>query len=96
VLLDGASVRWNAAQPVGSPVTVTYSFATASAYLTGSDASGLAAFTDSQIAAVRKAVADIAAVSNITFQEVPDTGASYGQIRFANNSQPATTAGYAY
>lgn len=95
VLLDGPNYRWNSQQAMGSPVEVSYSFAKTPGYLTGSHANGFSEFTNSQIAATQKAFADIAAVTNLTFKEVPETDTSYGQIRLGNNAQAANSAGYA-
>jgi hypothetical protein len=97
VLLEDPNFRWNAPQPPGSPVEVTYSFAAAAPdYAAASDKNGFSVFTDSQMAAARQAFNDIAQQFNITFKEVADTVMSYGQIRLGNNAQGATSAGYAF
>lgn len=96
VLLEDPDFRWNAPQPLGSPVEVTYSFmAAAPDYAEASDKNGFSVFSDAQKDATRKIFADIAQQLNITFREVSDTVGSYGQIRLGNNAQGTTSAGYA-
>ena len=97
VLLDNAESRWNVGSAVGTPVEVTYSFASAApSYGTAADLKGWNAFTAEQKAVQKEIFARISEVTNITFREVADTADSFGTIRFHNNSQGATSGGYAY
>lgn len=97
VLLEGNAYRWNSPSPPGTPVEITYSFMTAPpVYTSYSNKTGFMMFTGEQKAAVRQIFADIQAQFNITFREVGDSAYSFGQIRFGNNSQGATSAAYAY
>jgi hypothetical protein len=98
VLLDGAGFRWNAPNPLKSPVTITYSFAESVNYFTGKDANGFLRFTEPERKATREILALISSQFNITFSEITETasaGTSFGQLRFANNAQ-GTSSGYAY
>lgn len=97
-LLESAGNRWNAAGALGSPVEVTFSFMTEKPSYGGTDsdgASGFQPFRDEQKAAVRQIFATLGGQINITFKEVLDTGSSYGQIRFGNNTQ-TSSSGYAF
>lgn len=97
VLLAGYAHRWNGSSAPGTPVEVTYSFMTsAPAYTSHSNQVGFMMFTAEQKAAARKIFSDIQAQFNISFREVGDTAASYGQIRLGNNSQGSDSAAYAY
>lgn len=90
-LIDGASFRFNDGSPVGTPVTVTFSFPTAKpATYVGDNANGWQPFSDEQKAAVRDVLSVLQNQVNITFQEVAD-----GTMRFSNNIQTAS-AGYAF
>ncbi len=98
VLLDGPGIRWNAPGALGSPVTVTFSFAETNGYFTGIDANGFVPFTSEQRKAAREVLALISSQFNITFSEITETTATntpFGQMRFANNTQLAS-GGYAY
>lgn len=90
-LLDGASFRFNDGSPVGTPVTVTFSFPAAkpAAYV-GENANGWQPFSDVQKAAVRDVLSLLQNQVNVTFQEVAE-----GTMRFSNNIQTAS-AGYAF
>jgi len=97
VLLENADFRWNVDQPLGSPVEVTYSYmAAAPTYAEAEDAQGFSPFTASQKTATDSILAQIAQQFNISFRPVNDTADSYGQIRFGNNNQGQTSAGYAF
>jgi hypothetical protein len=97
VLLEGNAYRWNSPSPQGTPVEITYSFMTAApVYTSYLNKAGFAMFNGEQKAAVRQIFADIQAQFNITFKEVSDSTYSFGQIRFGNNSQGASSAAYAY
>jgi Ca2+-binding RTX toxin-like protein len=80
----GGSARWNAAQPLGTPVTVTFSFVTQSAV------AGFRAFTPAEQQLVRDILAKTSALANIAFAEVAESGATVGQLRFAVSQQAAT------
>ncbi|MBF0392441.1 MAG: M10 family metallopeptidase C-terminal domain-containing protein [Alphaproteobacteria bacterium] len=75
-LLTPSGLRWNAAGALGSPVTVSYSFMNSNPGKYG----GFDAFNDGEKAAARQALAQYAAISNISFKEV----SSGGQIEFGN------------
>ena len=97
-LLDGLEFRWNYAGAMGSPVTVSYSFMTATPVYGGTDDGedfGFSPFTAQQRAAVHQIMDRLQAELGITPIEVPDTATSYGQIRFGNNTQ-LFSSGYAW
>ena len=94
-LLAGANYRWNVGSDYGSAVTVTYSFMTAApSYASQSDSAGFAAMSTSEQAAVESALALWAAVANVSFTEVSDSGDG-GKIRFGTNRQRGSAA-YSY
>jgi len=94
-LLPSSTPKWGSAA-VGTSATVTYSFMeSAASYLGADDRTGFAAMSQTQRTAVRQALAAWAAVANITFTEVADTG-SGGSMRFATNAQQGVSSGYAY
>jgi hypothetical protein len=96
VLIDRPEFRWNAASPMGTPASVTFSFAAAvPVYASAQDGNGFQPFSEEQRAAVREVFTRLSAEIDLTFIEVADSATSYGQIRFANNNQTAS-AGYAY
>ena len=96
VLLENADYRWNFGQPLKTPVEVTYSFMTAApSYAEAEDQKGFTPFNDAQKAAVKDILDRISAQFNITFKEVADSNESSVQIRFGNNDQGQTSAGYA-
>lgn len=96
VLLPSASARWNFGSPVGTPVTVTYSFMAASpTYADANDKKGFSAFNAEQMLATRQILNLISQQVGITFREVSDSATSYGDIRFGNNAQGQVSAGYA-
>ena len=97
VLLEDLSDRWNVTAPVGTKTQVTFSFAAdVPSYAAADDAKGFTAFTPELRAAARDILAKISQIINVTFVEVSDSAASYGQIRFASNDQGTVSAGYAY
>lgn len=97
VLLENTAFRWNAPRPLGSPVEITYSFMSElPSYASVSDSLGFSPFTPSQESATQQILAGIAQQFNISFRLVNDTATSYGQIRFGNNDQGLSSAGYAY
>lgn len=99
VLIDDPNFRWNVGQAVGTPVEVTYSFMVAQpAYGDGGGSArpgSFMAFNDAQKLATRQILARISEFTALSFKEVPDTGATFGQMAFGNNAQGAS-AGYAF
>ncbi len=85
----GPSLRWNAAQPLGSLTTVSFSFVNA-APASGVGAPGFRAFTATEQQLVRDILAKTSALAGINFSEVADNGANFGQIRFGVSQQTAT------
>jgi len=97
VLLDDASYRWNSSGPLQSSVTVSFSFMTAApAYAAAEDANGFTPFTPDQIAATKQIPTRLSQNFNINVKEVTDSSSGYGQLRFGNNQQGETSAGYAF
>ncbi len=95
-LIDQLGYRWNRDNPVGTAVTVTFSFgASAPSYGNAEDANGFAVFSVEQMQATRDIFARLSTEIGISFTEVADTGATYGQIRLGNNLQ-SDSSGYAY
>ena len=95
-LVESQSIRWNAASPLGSAVTLSYSF-TNSVPTYGSGAgTGAQSWTTVQMDAVRASLAKIAGETQITFKEVTDTSATFGQLRFGINTQAAGSKAYSY
>lgn len=98
-LLDGLGYRWNKDSPLGTPVSVSYSFMSVKPFYGGTDEGdgdrGFSAFTTQQVAAVRQIFARLETELNIHFVEVADSASSYGQIRFGDNTQ-RSSSGYAY
>lgn len=90
-LIDGPTFRFNDGSPVGTPVTVTFSFpAVMPGTYVGEDANGWQPFSDEQKGAVRDTLSLLQNQVNVTFQEVAE-----GTMRFSNNIQTAS-AGYAF
>lgn len=85
----GGSLRWNAAGAMGSAATVSYSFVS-TAPASGPGATGFRAFNTAEQQLVRDILARTAQLTNLSFNEVPDTGASGGQMRFGVSQQAAT------
>ena len=95
-LLDDGTYRFNDGSPVGTAVTVTFSFpTTVPASYTGEDALGWKSFSEQQKSATREILNQLQQQTNITFQEVAESGNSTGTMRFSNNTQ-ASSAGYAF
>ncbi|MBK6296133.1 MAG: M10 family metallopeptidase [Rhodoferax sp.] len=94
-LIDDASYRFNDGSPVGTAVTVTFSFPTTmpSSY-TGEDALDWKPFSAVQQAATREILAMLQQQTRLTFQEVTEPATVSGTMRFGNNTQ-TTSAGYA-
>lgn len=94
-LLPEGEPKWGSST-VGTAATVTYSFMTAApSYADADDRFRFAEFNASQREAAREALAAWAAVADITFVEVSDSGGG-GQIRFGTNDQLGISGGYAY
>ncbi|MEQ1890734.1 MAG: DUF4214 domain-containing protein [Alphaproteobacteria bacterium] len=95
-LIESLSYRWNAESPVGTPVTVTFSFAAARpTYVRAADISGFETFSTYERDLAREILRKISSFSNINFTEVPDSAASFGQIRFSK-SQQDDSSGFAF
>ncbi len=95
-LIESQNFRWNSASPLGSAVTLSYSF-TNSVPTYGSGAgTGAQSWTTVQMDAVRASLAAIAAETQISFKEVTDSSATFGQLRFGINSQAAGSKAYSY
>lgn len=94
-LLPDGEPKWGSSA-IGTGAVVTYSFMTAApSYADADDRFGFAEFNATQRAAAREVLADWAAVANLTFTEVSDSGGG-GQIRFGTNNQLGISGGYAY
>lgn len=94
-VLAGSDIRWDAG-PNGT-VVLMYSFMSALPVYADpfQDGYGFSEMTIDQQAAVREILATLSSQFNITFHEVGDSATSYGQLRFGNNTQTATS-GYAF
>lgn len=96
VLIKSLDYRWNTGSPVGSPVTITFSFADAAPVYAGiQDGFGFQPFTQYQRDLTREILTAISSITQISFSEAADSAASYGQIRFSQNQQSGSAA-YAY
>lgn len=96
VLLPSESARWNASQVVGSAVTVTFSFmSVAPSYADAEDKKGFSVFNEEQKTATRAILAQISEQIGIAFVEVAESVTAWGELRFGNNDQGDTSAGYA-
>lgn len=96
VLLPSESARWNASKPVGTAVTVSFSFMSeAPSYADADDKKGFSVFNEEQKAATRLILTQISEQIGITFVEVTDSATTWGELRFGNNDQGETSAGYA-
>lgn len=97
VLLDSLSARWNVRDKVGTPTKVTFSFMSVSpSYADAEDQTGFQPFNETQKTVTREILELISQQIGIDFIEVGDTATNFGQLRFGNNSQGKTSAGYAY
>ncbi len=86
-LIAGDALRWNAGQPMGTAIEVSFSFMTSA----GSTAvAGFQVFDSAQRNAVRAIFADTAALTGLSFREVDEATGSQGQIRLGISQQPAT------
>ena len=85
----GGTFRWNATGAMGTAVNLSYSFVS-TAPTSGVGATGFRAFTVPEQQMVRDILAKAAAVANISFSEVQETGSTVGQLRFGVSQQAAT------
>ncbi len=90
----GGNARWNAASPLGTAVSLSFSFVT-QAPASGPGASGFRAFTAAEQQIVRDMLAATAGMSGLSCSEVAESGTSVGQLRFGA-SQQTTSKGVAY
>lgn len=87
-LIESLDFRWNAGSPVGTPVSVTFSFAAAPpTYVRAADLVGFSPFSTYERELAREVLRKISSFAAIDFVEVPDSAASFGQIRFSNTQQ---------
>ncbi|HSW03348.1 MAG TPA: hypothetical protein VLK61_02145, partial [Aquabacterium sp.] len=86
---SGGDLRWNAAQALGSPVSLSFSFV-AQAPASGVGKAGFRAFTAAEQQVVRSLLADTAALAGISFTEVSESGGAVGQLRFGVSQQAGT------
>src|SRR5688572_7595326 len=88
-LLESESlVRWNAVSPVGTPVTVSYAFATSTPV--GANYPNFTAFSTAEKTATQAALAYISSFTNITFVE---TASQSAPLRFGNADLTGVGAG---
>ena len=90
--------QWNAGRPIGSPITVTYSFMSEAPQYGGTNEgtdTGFQPFNEAQKAAVRHIMGQLALEFGVTPVETADSAFAYGQIRFGNNYQETST-GYSW
>lgn len=94
-LLDSLEYRFNDGSPVGTPVTVMFSFpTTVPRSYSGEDALGWKPFSEQQKAATRSILNELQQQTRITFQEADESAGVIGTMRFSNNIQ-TTSSGYA-
>lgn len=86
-LIAGDSLRWNAGQPMGTAIEVTFSFMTSAGT---TPVAGFQVFDSAQRNAVKAIFADTAALTGLTFREVDEASGSQGQIRLGISQQPST------
>jgi hypothetical protein len=89
----GGTMRWNAGQALGTPVTLTFSFV-AQAPTTGIGAPGFRAFTAAEQQIVRDILAHTSELTGLSFTEVAESS-GVGQLRFGVSRQ-ADTKGVSY
>ena len=99
--------KWGASG-AGTPAVVTYSFPTSTSkwstdyttFLDNEPFNGFQAFTASQQAAAKQAMALWSEVANITFKQVTETATNVGDIRFGNSASvtqdPGAAVAWAY
>lgn len=93
-LIGANANRWNAGQSQGTAVELTFGFATA-APASGPGATGFAAFTEAQKAAVRTILDSASKLTGLTFREVGPDGAKllFGASAQANTKGVAAMPG---
>ncbi|HEY7766394.1 MAG TPA: M10 family metallopeptidase C-terminal domain-containing protein [Aestuariivirgaceae bacterium] len=77
----------------------TYSFPTSSSfygssYGNGEPSTGFEALNSTQQTAARAALANVAAVANVTFQEITESSSQHADLRFAESDRPSTAWAY--
>jgi serralysin len=78
----GPTFRWNLAQALGTPISLSFSF------MTDSDAAtGKRTMSNTEKSVVRDAMSLISSFTGLSFFEVQELNQSYGQIRWAVNQQ---------
>ena len=78
----GTTFRWNLAQALGTPTSISFSF------MTDSDAAtGKRAMSNTEKSVARDAMSLISSFTNLSFFEVQELNQIYGQIRWAVNQQ---------
>ncbi len=85
-----AGSRW-AAQGGNGPIVISYSFAQADSGFNpaaSSFSASMSALSEADRDVTRKVLANIEAVCNVQFVEVPDSGGSYGVLRYAYSQRP--------
>jgi serralysin len=92
-------VKWGG--PLGTPVTLTYSFPTNFAYWDDDPPyqefeSGWYWTTDDERTAIQRGLAAWSAVANISFVQSSDNSATVGELRFAKSELAASKAAHAY
>lgn len=80
----GGAMRWNAGNPLGTPVVLTYSFVAQSAQ------PGFRPFAAAEQQVVRDILAGTAALTGLSFTEVAESGTAAGQLRFGVSQQTST------
>lgn len=95
-----AGTQWTSVDPASSRTIVTFSFADpqTSSYAYSGYPGGLQAFSDADKALTRAVLANIEAVCNVHFVEVPDSAGTCGVIRYAYSPEvtAAQLAGYGF
>lgn len=82
----GAGLRWNAAQPLGTPIAVSYSFV-ATAPASGVGQPQFRPFSAAEQQLVRDILASASSVTGLTFTEVNESAGASGQLRFGVSQQ---------
>ena len=88
-LVGAANQRWNASQPLGTAITLDYSFV-ATAPSSGPGATGFRSFTAGEREMVRDILDRTSAFTGLSFTEVAEPGQSVGAIRMGVSAQSAT------
>lgn len=84
VLNEGGAHRWNSERPLGSPVSLSYSF------VASSSEPGFRPFSAAERQQVRDILSHTAKGTLIDFTEVAETGTRVGQLRFGISAQSNT------